>query len=286
MKTRQVKEVSEVYGENVPVWAAVVVVLVIVATGIVAWAGVRSAARSLFGVRKAARVSSLFAAVMTAWLAAAFLITIVPRPETADAATGAAIVLGWNLALTAVGYGLRFVSGIYREVIDGIPQHLLLAFQSYRLLGAIFLPLLALGVLPAFFAVPAGAGDIVAGLAALGAAYLYARSRAGARGAAVGANFIGMLDFIVALGAGSGILAAPLQAVFGAAPAAITGLLSVFPLGLIPLFVVPLGFIVHLHSLTRLARQTSPEIAWSMRPVRSVERAETRRHDPAGGRRP
>src|SRR5215204_4831637 len=144
MKTRQVKEVSEVYGENVPVWAAVVVVLVIVATGIVAWAGVRSAARSLFGVRKAARVSSLFAAVMTAWLAAAFLITIVPRPETADAATGAAIVLGWNLALTAVGYGLRFVSGIYREVIDGIPQHLLLAFQSYRLVGAIFLPLLAL----------------------------------------------------------------------------------------------------------------------------------------------
>jgi len=267
MKTRRVKEVSDVYGENVPVWAAVVVVLVIVATAIVAWAGVRSAARSLFSARKAVMVSSLFAAVMAAWLVAAFLITVVPRPETADAATGAVIVLGWNLALTAVGYGLRFVSGIYREVIDGIPQHLLLVFQSYRLVGAIFLPLLVLGVLPAFFDVPAGAGDIVAGVAALGAAYLYARSRAGARGAAVGANLIGMLDFIVALGAGSGILAAPLQIVFGTAPAATTGLLSVFPLGLIPLFVVPLGFIVHLHSLTRLARQTSPEITWSTRAV-------------------
>lgn len=273
------------YGEGVPVWAAVVVVLVIVATAIVAWAGVRSAARSLLSVRKATRVSSLFAAVMAAWLVAAFLITLVPRPETADAATGAVIVLGWNLALTAVGYGLRFVSGTYRQVIDRIPQHLLLAFQSYRLVGAIFLPLLALGVLPAFFAVPAGAGDIVAGLAALGAAYLYARSRVGARGAAVSANLIGMLDFIVALGAGSGIMAAPLQAIFGATPAATTGLLSVFPLGLIPLFVVPLGFIVHLHSLTRLARQTSPEITWRTRAVRSVERTETRRHDPTGGRR-
>ena len=271
------------YADNVPVWAAVVVVLVIVATAIIAWAGVRSAARSLFSASKAARVSSLFAAVMAAWLVAAFLIALVPRPEIAGAATGAVIVLGWTLALTAVGYGLRFVSETYREVIDGIPQHLLLAFQSYRLVGAIFLPLLAPGILPAYFAVPAGAGDIVAGLAALGAAYLYARSRAAARGAAVGANLMGMLDFIVALGAGSGILATPLQAVFGTAPAATTGLLSVFPLGLIPLFVVPLEFIVHLHSLTRLARQTPPEIAWSTRAVRSVECTEKRRYDPAGG---
>jgi hypothetical protein len=283
MKTRRMKEVSKVYADNVPVWAAVIVVLVIVATAIIAWAGVRSAAHSRYSPSKAARVSSLFAAVMTAWLAAAFLIALVPRPENAGAATGAVIVLGWTLALTAVGYGLRFVSETYREVIDGIPQHLLLAFQSYRLVGAIFLPLLALGILPAYFALPAGAGDIVAGFAALGAAYLYARSRAEARGAAVGANLIGMLDFIVALGAGSGILAAPLQAVFGAAPAATTGLLSVFPLGLIPLFVVPLGLIVHLHSLTRLARQTSPEIAWSTRAVRSVERTEKHCHDPAGG---
>ena len=54
-----------------------------------------------------------------------------------------------------------------------------------------------------------------------------------------------------ALGAGSRLLAAPLQAVFGGASAT-TGLLSVFPLGLISLFVVPLGLIVHLHSLTKL----------------------------------
>ena len=65
---------------------------------------------------------------------------------------------------------------------------------------------------------------------------------------------IGMLDFVVALGAGSRLLAAPLQAIFGAASAN-TELLSVFPLGLIPLFVVPLGLIVHLHSLTRLLRE-------------------------------
>ena len=67
----------------------------------------------------------------------------------------------------------------------------------------------------------------------------------------MGANLIGMLDFAVAIGAGTTILAPTLQAILGDSTA-LTGHLSVFPLGLIPLFVVPLGFIVHLHSLTRL----------------------------------
>jgi hypothetical protein len=89
------------------------------------------------------------------------------------------------------------------------------------------------------------------GWAALGAAYVYAKRFAGAWSAAVITNLVGILDFTVALGAGSRLLAAPLQAVFGGASVT-TGLLSVFPLGLIPLFVVPLGFIVHLHSLTKL----------------------------------
>jgi hypothetical protein len=240
-----------VYAENVPLWAAVLVTLVIVATAVVAWAGMRRAARSLFAAREAARVSSLFGAVLASWLALAFLIVFLPRPENAPPTVGAMIVLAWTLALTTVGYGLRFFSRTYREVVDRIPQQLLLAFQSYRLVGAIFLPLMATGILPAFFAVPAGVGDIIAGLAALGVAYLYAKRFAGAWSAAVATNLVGILDFIVALGAGSGLLAAPLQAVFGGASAT-TGLLSVFPLGLIPLFVVPLGFIVHLHSLTRL----------------------------------
>jgi hypothetical protein len=240
-----------VYSENVPLWAAVLVVLVIVATAVVAWAGARRAARLLFDARKAARVSFLFGAALASWLALAFLIVFLPRPENAPAMVGAVIVLSWNLALTTVGYGLRFFSGTYREVVDRIPQQLLLAFQSYRLVGAIFLPLMAMGILPAFFAVPAGVGDIIAGLAALGVAYLYAKRFAGAWSAAVATNLVGMLDFVVALGAGSRLLAAPLQAAFGGASSPL-GLLSVFPLGLIPMFVVPLGFIIHLHSLTRL----------------------------------
>ncbi len=238
--------------ESVPLWAATVVLLDIVAAALVAWVGLRRAARSLFDAQKAARVSSLFAAVLVNWFVAATLITLVPRPDGAPAALAAVVILAWNLLLTTVGYGLRFFSRTYREVIDAIPHHLLLAFQSYRLIGIVFLPLLALGVLPAFFAVPAGVGDIIAGLAVLRAAYLYARRSAGAWGAAVVANLIGMLDFAVALGAGTGILVAPLQAILGGSPV-LTGPLSVFPLGLIPLFVVPLGFIVHLHSLTRLA---------------------------------
>ena len=240
--------------EGVPLWAAMVVVLVILATALAAWIGLRRAAHSLFDARKAARISSLFAAVLLSWLVIALLFTLVPRPDNAPAALAAVVVLAWNLLLTVVGYGLRFFSGTYRKVIDAVPHHLLLAFQSYRLIGIVFLPMLALGILPAFFAVPAGVGDIIAAVAVLGAAYLYAKRSAGAWGAAVGANLIGMLDFSVALGAGTRILAAPLQAILGGSSVP-PGPLSVFPLGLIPLFVVPLGFIVHLHSLTRLAQE-------------------------------
>ena len=238
--------------ESVPLWAAAVVLVDIVGAALVAWIGLRRAAHSLFDARKAARISTFFAAVLLSWFLVAVLITLVPRPDDAPAMLAAVVILVWNLLLTAVGYGLRFFSRTYREMIDAIPHPLLLAFQSYRLIGIVFLPMLALGVLPTFFAVPAGVGDIIAGLAVLGAAYLYAKRSAGARGAAVGANLIGMLDFAVALGAGSTILAPPLQAILGGSTV-LTGQLSVFPLGLIPLFVVPLGFIVHLHSLSRLA---------------------------------
>src|SRR5919202_4194263 len=156
------KEVSAVYSEDVPLWVAVPVVLVIVATAVVAWMGTRRAARSLFDARKAKRVSFLFAAVLTSWLVLAFLIVFLPRPENAPATIGAVIVLTWNLALISLGYGLRFFSRTYREVVDCIPQQLLLAFQPYRPVGAIFLPLMVMGILPAFFAVPAGGGGIIA----------------------------------------------------------------------------------------------------------------------------
>ena len=70
------------YSENVPLWAAVLVVLVIVATAVVAWAGARRAARSLFDARKAARVSFLFGAALASWLALAFLIVFLPVRRT------------------------------------------------------------------------------------------------------------------------------------------------------------------------------------------------------------
>jgi hypothetical protein len=122
-----------VYAENIPVWVAVLVVLVIVATAVVAWAGARRTGHSLFDARKAARVSFLFGAALAGWLALAFLLVFLPRPENAPPTIGAVIVLAWNLALTTVGFGLRFFSVTYREVVDRIPQQLLLAFQSYRL---------------------------------------------------------------------------------------------------------------------------------------------------------
>lgn len=238
------------YAGAVPVWAGVTVLVVDVVTAVVAWVLLSGAARSVLEPAKSKAVSRVAAAALVGWLLAAFFVTAVVRPGID--LWGVAAVIGWISALVVVGYGLRFFSESYRLTIDAIPHQWLLAFQSYRLVGAIFLPLMAVGVLPAFFAWPAGVGDIIAGAAALGAAYLWARRARGAWGAAVGTNLIGLLDFVVAVGAGTTILAGPLQAVFGAATVS-TVVLPVFPIGMIPTFVIPLGLIVHLHSLTRLA---------------------------------
>jgi hypothetical protein len=49
-------------------------------------------------------------------------------------------------------------------------QPLLIAMQSYRIFGLGFIVLMALGQLPAIFAIPAGLGDLAIGLTAFGAA--------------------------------------------------------------------------------------------------------------------
>ena len=102
------------YSENVPLWVAGLVVLVILATAVVAWVGARRAARSLFDAREAARVSFLFGAALVSWLALAFMIVFLPRPVNAPASVGSMIVLNLYLSLTMYGYVLSFLSSTYR----------------------------------------------------------------------------------------------------------------------------------------------------------------------------
>jgi hypothetical protein len=140
-------------------------------------------------------------------------------------------------------------------IIDAVPQHWLIGVQATRALGATFLVLYAGGLMPGLFALPAGLGDLaVAGLAPL-VAYAAARDPQGSAQwtnlRIAGWNLLGIADFIIAFAAGIATGNSPLQVAAFDNPNA---LIDIYPLVLIPVFLVPLWTILHIVSLTKLRR--------------------------------
>jgi len=124
--------------------------------------------------------------------------------------------------------------------------------QYFRVVGVTFLVVMALGKLPAVFAVPAGLGDIAIGLEAIYVARSVRRGPiahpAGRR--AVWFNILGLLDLVVAVAIG--VTAAPGVAhVLSVSPS--TEQIALLPVVLIPTTVVPLAVALHLLSLRKIA---------------------------------
>ncbi|HEX4090467.1 MAG TPA: hypothetical protein VHZ33_17280 [Trebonia sp.] len=127
--------------------------------------------------------------------------------------------------------------------------------HTFRVAGVAFLITMALGHLPAVFALPAGLGDMATGVAAL----LVARGLARGTGhrAALWLNAFGLTDLVVALLLGA--LTAYQLIHTSPTGSAISGL----PLALIPTAEVPLLLALHITSLAALARapRTAPRTA-------------------------
>ena len=115
------------------------------------------------------------------------------------------------------------------------PQILTLA-QSWRIVGFTFLLLEARGILPAIFASPAGYGDMAIGMTATFAAWKLANPAR--RNSFILWQMLGMADLITAVSLGT---TARLLSPDGPSMVAMT----VLPLSLIPTFLVPLFFILH-----------------------------------------
>ena len=123
----------------------------------------------------------------------------------------------------------------------GTPARLALP-HSLRVVGVSFLIVMALGHLPAAFAMSAGLGDIAIGVAAPFVALQLLRGTG--RAGAVLFNVLGILDLIVA-----GILGFLLFRLVEVTPS--TAPLFVLPLALIPTVAVPLAITLHIVSLHR-----------------------------------
>jgi len=144
--------------------------------------------------------------------------------------------------------GALFVRGSkpVREIIASVPQSQLVAFQFYRVIGATFLVLYAVGQLPGIFALPAGFGDVLVGLAAL----LIGTRYAGNDQLVTLWNWFGISDLVVALA--TGFLSAPSRFQIFSLEAP-DFLIGSFPLVMIPIFAVPLSILLHIASLTKMS---------------------------------
>lgn len=126
--------------------------------------------------------------------------------------------------------------------------------HTFRVMGGVFLIVMAQDALPALFAVPAGVGDIAVAVAAPLVAWRLARG-AGVR-RAVWFNVLGLVDLIVALTIGFLTASGPLQ-VLVVQPS--TEALTRLPLALVPTFAVPIAIALHIVSLRRLRSGSSGE---------------------------
>ncbi len=149
--------------------------------------------------------------------------------------------LGISLQLLAVLIGTPLALRIWpalRDSVRTLDPALLTAMQGWRVLGMMFLFMLALGNLPAIFAIPAGIGDVLVGVIA---PFLVLRIRRGTLPLATMSWFagLGILDFIVAFTLGNYVnLTVPNSAGFAS--------MGALPLVLVPGFLVPAFTMLHI----------------------------------------
>ena len=120
-------------------------------------------------------------------------------------------------------------------------QKWLVGLQIFRVIGGLFLLEMARGNVPGIFAYPAGMGDILVALAALGVILRYRKDEHIPPGPIILIIVLGVADFLSAFFFGFFSSQTPLQLFFPAVPNHVL----VFPTGMIPLFLVPYAIFFH-----------------------------------------
>jgi hypothetical protein len=139
-----------------------------------------------------------------------------------------------------------------REGFSRVPVWLLTGMHTVRLLGVSFIILYAAHRLPAPFAPVAGWGDIFVGATALPVAWLAYRRAANARPILWIWNLLGLVDLMAAVGLGIFSSPGPQRLIFAEPSSAI---MTTLPWLLIPGFLVPLLFAVHIGIFIQLAQR-------------------------------
>jgi hypothetical protein len=144
-----------------------------------------------------------------------------------------------------------------REAFHRVPLWLLVGVHAIRLLGISFIILYATGRLPAPFAPVAGWGDIFVGATAVPVAWLAYQRSTNARAILWIWIVIGAADLAAAVGLGAISSPGPARLMFAEPGSAI---MTTLPWLLIPGFLVPLLFAVHIAIFIRLVKVKKPAL--------------------------
>ncbi|KAJ55724.1 hypothetical protein ACMU_13640 [Actibacterium mucosum KCTC 23349] len=169
---------------------------------------------------------------------------LMPPPTVADPP----YVLMFLLGGAAVMWAWMWLLPAGRQATQALPLHAIAGYQIPRVMGVLFLIGWLAGEIPWQFAIPAGIGDIWAGIAGYQA---YTALKAGApdaRRKLVRANIIGITDFVVAVVTGLITSEGFLHLLAHDAPNTI----NMYPLVMFPAFFVPIFLAFHLLSISRL----------------------------------
>ena len=200
---------------------------------------------------------------IAAWLSAWFVIVAILAATRAlyyERALGApSLGIAVALPIAVLCILVACVQPLH-DALHRVPLWLLVGVHTVRLLGISFVILYAAGRLPAPFAPVAGWGDIFVGATALPVAWLAYRRPVNARPILWIWNVIGLVDLVAAVGLG--VISSPgPQRLISAEPS--SAIMTTLPWLLIPGFLVPLLFTVHIGIFIRLvsARKPAPTSA-------------------------
>lgn len=262
------------FWSDVPIWISVMVIgaTVFAASGVTGaiYLARRRSARPVEGSMPGSGAAGI---LLGGWLLVSFALAGAGVFRAAAETAAPPIIFGVALPIL-IGWALFVRSPKLRRLADAVPSHWALAAQTPRIFGLTFLALMAQDRLPGVFGFRAGWGDILVGAAAPLVAYWYVRRGRWARPVAIGFNVLGLAD--LALAVGTGILAAPslLRQIF-TTPS--TEIMTVLPMVMVPVFLVPLAALIHIFSLRQLLHEARlPEAAAPGRGDRTTSPAPVR----------
>lgn len=215
------------------------------------WRGARGAG---FGRGTATAVAAGAGTAWAIWALASVMLADADVYRFAPRQAQPWLPVAMTASITAVLLATR-IPVVSRILVQGDALWRLTVPQYLRMEGVVFLMVMALGKLPAGFALPAGLGDIAVGIGAIFVARSIRRGAVGRR--VVWFNILGLLDLAVATAIG--VIAAPgIAQVLSLTPS--TEQIAVLPLVLIPTTVVPLAAALHVLSLRKIAAGAKPAL--------------------------